>query len=656
MPIPPICQGGIRPNLTVASRIGLLLLFMIVFATGISITYNHFMGKVGQDALKTTQNTMRQGYERTLKATVQTLATTLGSTVHTALQKGQDPLPLLRKTIQNVRYDEQGYYFIYNFDGVNIAHPYHPEFQGKQRINIEDSKGTQYIRELVKKVQNGGGFVTYWFNKPKEALPSPKLVYAQQIPQTDYWLATGLYIDDINAEQARVSTSFNDIANSAKWTVGIGVSLVLLLVVLPTSLIMISGILQPWRQMEKELRHAQKMEAIGIFAGGIAHDFNNILGAITSCSELALTDTPEDSPVQEDLRHVLKAAKRGKALVKRIKAFSQRTDSGRQRVQMNSILNEAIHLLQTFMPATIDMKVAIHCDRAQVKAAPDQLLQVIMNLCTNAEQAMRGLMGTLTITLDVVELDIEQAREVALPTGNYVCLSVSDTGIGMKPVVQNHIFEPFYTTRKKTGGTGLGLSMSHSMIKKHGGTITVDSIPGHGATFRVYLPYSGEAVAEDTAEPTLSLPRGTESILIVDDDKDLGYSVNKLFNRLGYSAVFVNNSPDALSLFRKSPYAYDLIITDQMMPVMKGSELTKKIHKIRPDLPVILYSGFENNGLLPRLPRNWRKAGFAAFFSKPFETSALCREVRNLLDAQKEPTELAKTSTKQIDHAYSSHN
>ncbi len=625
-------------NVTIASRIGLLLLFMIVFASAIGVTYTYFMGKVEADAITEAQSAMMDGYERTLRQSVQSLASVLGDVAHEATTTGQDPRMALRTAIAPIRYEDSGYYFIYDEHGVNVAHPLHPEFQDTNRYEHEDPQGNAYIAALGEKASRGGGYVTYLFNKPNDATIAPKLAYAETIPGTTFWLATGIYIDSIQAEQEHLKARLDAHLQNAILTVSTGTILVLIIFVLPTSLMMVNSILKPWKQMEKELRHAQKMEAIGIFAGGIAHDFNNILGAITSCSELALSDTPSNSPVHEDLRHVLKAAKRGKNLVKRIKAFSRRTDAPRHAVAMHMVIKECMQLLQTFIPATIDVRVKINSHGAQVLADPDQLLQVVMNLCTNAEQAMRGMKGTLTVTLDAEDLSTERARSLAMAPGVYVCLRVTDTGTGMKPVVAKRIFEPFYTTRKKSGGTGLGLSMSHSIVKMHGGTITVQSVPGKGSTFTVYLPCTGTAEDKEVHEEVVTLPRGTETILLVDDDEDLAYSVAKLFSRLGYDVVSKTSSPEALDFFAADPGGIDLMLTDHMMPSLTGVELTREIHKIRHDLPVILYSGFEGSGLLPRIPKDWKTVGVSAFFTKPFETAELCSAVRRLLDERFEAT------------------
>jgi len=417
--------------------------------------------------------------------------------------------------------------------------------------------------------------------------------------------------------------------------VGTGVAVILVCFVIPVSLVMINSILKPWRQMERELRHAQKMEAIGIFAGGIAHDFGNVIGAISSCTELALFDTRKDSPVYEDLLHVLKAAKRGKSLVKRIKEFSHQADASRQSVDMARMVKECMHLVRSIMPATIQVREHIKAEHVRVMADPDQILQILMNLCTNAEQAMRFVKhGVLSVELDTVELDDAEARRQALKPDLYARLVVSDTGIGMKPVVLKRIFEPFYTTRKKSGGTGLGLSMTKSIIKLYGGGIDVKSVPGKGATFTVFIPCEHHMEELDALEHLHDLPGGTESILVVDDDQDLLASLSKLLRRLGYTVESRSRSKEALTLFKENPQRFDLVFTDQLMPDMTGSEMVDEMRAVRPNLPVILCSGFDGRILQHRIPKGLASSAGFLFFRKPFDTAEICRAIRTLLERE----------------------
>lgn len=242
-------------------------------------------------------------------------------------------------------------------------------------------------------------------------------------------------------------------------------------------------------QLRKALLQAQKMEAIGTLAGGIAHDFNNILGAIITCSEIALDEIPDDHPVHDDLDHILKAGLRGKALVKQILSFSRTGEQERQAVRLHSLVKECLKLLRASLPSTIDLRQHLPVDTGSVLVDPTQIHQVIMNLCTNAAQAIGEQVGELAVNLAPVALDAETvADSPSLPGGSYLKLTVKDSGHGMTADVQDRIFEPFYTTRKKSGGTGLGLAVVYGIVKRNGGAITVDSTPGSGTAFHVFLP------------------------------------------------------------------------------------------------------------------------------------------------------------------------
>ncbi|WP_081696881.1 cache domain-containing protein [Megalodesulfovibrio gigas] len=628
----------------VVSRIALLLLFLILFATGISVVYSYYLNKAHDESLGAAHEEMLKHYRHTLQVSVQSMTMSLGETLKAIRDQGGGEPEMesaLRRIIPRVHYEDSGYYFVYNTQGVNVVHPFHPEFQGQYRLGVADPEGTHYIAQLTEKSLAGGGFSTYRFFKPGEPVPSSKLVYAQLIPGTEYWVGTGIYLDDIAQELQHISNSFKRIHRKAIITVGTGVAVILVCFVIPVSLVMINSILKPWRQMERELRHAQKMEAIGIFAGGIAHDFGNVIGAISSCTELALFDTDKTSPVYEDLLHVLKAAKRGKSLVKRIKEFSHQADASRQSVDMARMVKECMHLVRSIMPATIQVREHIKAEHVQVMADPDQILQILMNLCTNAEQAMRFVKnGVLTVELDTVELGEVEARRQALKPDLYARLAVSDTGIGMKPVVLKRIFEPFYTTRKKSGGTGLGLSMTKSIVKLYGGGIDVQSVPGKGASFTVLIPCEHHMEELDALENLQDLPGGTESILVVDDDHDLLGSLSKLLRRLGYTVESRSRSKEALTLFKENPQRFDLVFTDQLMPDMTGSEMVYEMRAVQPNLPVILCSGFDGRILQHRIPKDLASSAGFLFFRKPFDSAEICRAIRTLLERESPwPTE-----------------
>jgi len=616
---------------SIITRIAFFLIFMILFATAISLVYSYYINKSLDETQISASEMMLKETQKTLVTSVQSLAGTLSEILKSKNEKDSDE-NIIRNLIDKVRYEDNGYFFVYDTDGRNISHPFFPEFQGQYRLETQDDSGRKYIKELTEKAMAGGGFVEYNFYKPGGDVRRTKLVYAQLVPGTKYWLATGQYIDDINREQQTFAEIFTDIHRHVIITVGTGVGLVLIFVVFPVSLFMVNSILKPWRQLERELMQAQKMEAVGIFASGIAHDFGNVLGAISSCADLALMDTPDDSPAKDDLLHISKAAKRGKNLVRRIKNFSSKTETTRHSVNMARIADECMDFVQTIIPANVEVRRRIESDNIWVTADPDQILQIIMNLCTNAEQAMRGFKGVLNVELVAVELDSVEARTMGLTVGSYARLSVTDNGVGMKPVILKRIFEPFYTSRKKSGGTGLGLSMTQSIVTMYGGAITVVSTPGKGSAFHVLLPCSSRSEDHHQGERHLELPTGSERILLLDDDQDLISALEKLFTRLGYTVTSFVDSPLALKTFRNAPNTFDLVITDQLMPKMNGTEFIREVKKIRPRLPVILCSGFEGEGLLNRVPQDLDKAGVSAFFRKPFDTVEICRGIREVLD------------------------
>lgn len=630
---------------TIANRVTLLLLFMVLFSATIGVTYIYYMDKVKQDAVSESQKAMLTGYKRSLAYSIKTISTILGNQLQNI--PPSEHQTQLQRAIQNLRYDNDGYYFIYNTKGVNIAHPLHSEFINTNRLAHTDRKGHTYIADLAEAAKSGGGYTTYWFSKPNQDTPLPKLAYAQMIPGTDFWIATGVYIDTIDAEQAALASKLENHVHTAILIVSLGTILVLLFIVIPVSFYMINTIVQPWKQMERELRHAQKMEAIGIFAGGIAHDFNNILGAIISCSELAMIEIKKTMPAHEDLRRILQAANRGKALVRKIKAFSTRNSTHSQLMRPAQVLQECMRLLESFIPATIDVSVRNRCESAMVYADPDQYLQILMNLCTNAVQAMNGTKGKLHIELTIQEISLPEAREMKISPHHYVALVVRDTGTGIPQDVIDKIFDPFYTTRKKVGGTGLGLSVISSIITQNKGYIGVESTIDVGTSFTVLLPYAGKS-EEQTAQPlhSVTVQGGTESILFVDDDEDLAYPVEKLFAHYGYDVSLFTNSRDALAAFNKTPDKFDLLLTDQMMPHLTGTELIKEIHTVKPDMPTILYSGLEGSDLCAETPSEWEVLGVTRFFSKPFEPALLCEAVRQLLDES--------CTKKKVSHEYTS--
>jgi PAS domain S-box-containing protein len=383
-------------------------------------------------------------------------------------------------------------------------------------------------------------------------------------------------------------------------------------------------------KLNSQLQQALKLEAIGTLASGIAHDFNNILSAILGYTELAQLKLPPDSEVGNDLAEVFRAVNRAKYLVKQILTFSRQAEHERRPLQIHLIVKEALKLLRASIPTTIEIQTKIDAQCGTVLADPTQIHQVLMNLCTNAYQAMRETGGVLAIELSRVEILQEDDKVAALhlAPGSYVQLQVSDTGCGMDRALQERIFEPYFTTRKKGEGTGMGLALVHGIVKDHDGHITVYSESGKGSIFHVYLPRieTGDIDAEIAAPE--ALPRGHERVLVVDDEQIIVQMSQRMLEGLGYQVTAMTSSVAALQYFQAQPQAVDLVITDMTMPHITGAQLAQKLLAIKQDLPIILCTGFSE--LI-----NEKKAkaiGIREYIMKPIVIHELAMVVRKALD------------------------
>ena len=348
-------------------------------------------------------------------------------------------------------------------------------------------------------------------------------------------------------------------------------------------------------QLESQLRRAQRMEAIGTLAGGIAHDFNNTLASIITCTEMALEEAPKGSTIKELLDIVLKSGLRGKNLVKQILTFSRQGEQERQEVRVDLVVSECLKLLRATLMPTIEIMLHIDKNLGLVFADPTQIQQIVMNLCTNAVHAMRGQAhGEMEIWLNNVEIDrISVINFGNLSPGPFLCLTVGDNGHGMDEKTIDRIFDPFFSTKGQSEGTGLGLSVIHGIVSNHGGAITVESTLGQGSQFKVYLPRLDKSTKVTADAPSVTVAPGTECILLVDDEENLVFGTKRMLKQLGYNVIARTNPLDALQLFRAAPEQFDLIITDQAMPHMNGTELARELTRIRPDIPVILCTGYD---------------------------------------------------------------
>lgn len=380
---------------------------------------------------------------------------------------------------------------------------------------------------------------------------------------------------------------------------------------------------------EERLLQVQKMEAIGNLAGGIAHDFNNILTPILGLAEMMISDSPPGSSIQQSAIEIHHSAERAAALVKQILSFSKQSEKKQVPVYIHKILKEVCKLLRATIPTNIDLHQKIVGEYRPVLADPTQIHQILMNLITNAYHAVEDSGGTITIEVDEKHLD-SFTRDPLLSPGRYVRLSVSDNGPGIPPEIQDKIFDPYFTTKKYGKGTGLGLSVVYGLVKDYGGEIQVISEPGRGTTFDIFLPTIDTIQIMETKETRRShLPRGTERILLVDDEDLVLNLEKKMLERLGYHVDSYTDSLESLAAFHADSDAFDLLITDMSMPNLTGDQLAIDIMKIRPDLPIIICTGYSNRIDEQRA----QKLGIKGFLMKPVVRSDLATLVRRVLDS-----------------------
>ena len=378
------------------------------------------------------------------------------------------------------------------------------------------------------------------------------------------------------------------------------------------------------QRLEAQLRQSQKMEAIGTLAGGIAHEFNNILSSIIGFSDLAQRQLSPETAVWDYVKQVGIAGLRAKDLVQQILAFSRQSDIEREPVQIHQIVRESLQLLRPALPATIEIQQELAAV-GSVLGNATQIHQIVMNLCSNAEHAMRMRGGRLALRLDTAEIDEAMAPFFGdLQPGSYVRLAVQDNGHGIPPEAQERIFEPFFTTKEVGQGTGLGLATVHGIVSDYGGAITVDSAVDEGATFMVYLPRIADAAPIRDAGVEDEPPGRGERILAVDDDPMLTRMLHAQLQSLGYHVQSTSSSQEALAIFQAAPETFDLVITDQTMPEMTGEQLTQSLRQIRPDIPIILCTGFSHiiNA------ESARAIGVDAFCIKPLMRQNLSRTIQ----------------------------
>jgi signal transduction histidine kinase/ActR/RegA family two-component response regulator len=402
------------------------------------------------------------------------------------------------------------------------------------------------------------------------------------------------------------------------------------------------------KQLEDQLRQAQKMEAIGTLAGGIAHDFNNILAAIMGHTELALMQLAEKDQAERCLSEVLRASDRAKDLVAQILSFSRYSDSELKPLQISIVIKEALRLIRSTLPTTIHINRKIQDQNSIIVGNATQIHQIMMNLCTNAAHAMQGKDGDLTVSLKAVDIGIDDlvqstAYPAGLGPGRYVCMTVADTGHGIPKHLINRIFDPYFTTKDKGVGTGLGLAVVQGIVQNHGGIIEVESSDGQGTIFHIFLPRV-ESEIKDEIKTLQAIPDGHENILYVDDDATLAELGGKLLTTLGYRVTTETDPHHALAMYLEKPRAFDLIITDLIMPGLTGEALAAEILKHSPRMPIIVCTGFSERLSEDQLAQ----CGLKGVLYKPITIHHLAQVIRQVLD---DPT---NTGNQQGDETISS--
>ncbi len=387
--------------------------------------------------------------------------------------------------------------------------------------------------------------------------------------------------------------------------------------------------------LEAQLRQTQKMESLGTLAGGIAHDFNNILFGATGFTEMAQVDIDErglkDSRASTCHDQVLIALKRGGDLVRQILTFSRQGENERIPLFMQTIIKEALKFMRGSLPSTIDIRQKMDSACGAVLADPAQIHQIIVNLCTNASHAMGEEGGLLDVSCKAIDVDSEHAiSNISLKPGRYACLSVADTGHGMDEKTQKRIFEPFFTTKEVGKGTGLGLSTVHGIVRDHDGEIDVDSTPGQGTLFKIFFPFCDLEEEKYQEEKTTDAIRGNEQILFVDDEQQIVEYAKMALEDLGYDVMTSTSSIDALKMFRADPLRFDVVVADQTLPHMLGSEMIRQMLEIRPEFPVVLCTGFRDASSKEKA----QELGIREYISKPILTHELAGSIRLALKSR----------------------
>jgi len=381
------------------------------------------------------------------------------------------------------------------------------------------------------------------------------------------------------------------------------------------------------RKLEAQLRQSERLKALGFLAGGIAHDFNNILGTMLGYTELLLDKYSENSQEKEYLKQVYRAGERATDLVQQILTFSRSQEHTLKSTDISPTIEEALKMMRATIPANIEIRQHLQPNCRPILADTTQIHQVIINLCVNAFHAMREQDGILDVTLKEMTYDPDQEHIPGLTAGSYLKLTVRDTGCGMTPDVQEHIFEPFFTTKEIGEGAGLGLSVVHGIVKGHHGMIAVESESGKGTICQIFFPSTDEIKPQEETPQSALIEKGKEHILIVEDEVALANLYEIALTKLGYHVTTFTDSHEALETFRANPGQFDLVFTDQAMPNMTGAQLSQELLHVRPDIPIILSTGYSET----ISEKGAMALGIRQFLRKPVKFSVLAQTIRGVL-------------------------
>jgi signal transduction histidine kinase/CheY-like chemotaxis protein len=393
----------------------------------------------------------------------------------------------------------------------------------------------------------------------------------------------------------------------------------------------LDDLLKDRKRLEEQLHQSRKMESIGTMASGIAHDFNNILHTILGNADLAIRDIPDEHPSHSNLQEIKTSSLRAATIVKQFLNFSRKTHQKLKPIDAIAVIKDALQLLRSTIPTTIEIRKHLPDTDVTIFADPVQINQLLINLCTNASQEMEAIGGIIEINVETETIAEDYIDNyLKPPKGEYLKITVGDTGPGIEPNIIDRIFDPYFTTKDFGKGSGMGLAVVHGIVKNHNGFITVNSQPGKGAKFKMLFPVVAEQPVIDLKEPD-EIPGGYETILFIDDEESIVNMTEQMLKRLGYKVKTKMNPVEALELFKSKPYRFDLVITDMTMPQMSGVKLYEKLMEIRADIPVIICTG--HSALIDK--KKSRKLGIAAYVMKPIVLRDIANTIRNVLDETK---------------------